>query len=220
MSITENIENLRRTIPSGVTVIGVSKTRPAAEIMEAYDAGLRDFGENKVQELLSKKDDLPEDVRWHFIGHLQSNKVKFLVPFIHMVHSLDGVNLMKEISREAIRYNRCIDCLLQYHIAIEETKFGMDEAEAMEVVVAWLQGDYPGVRIAGVMGMASFISDEERIRSEFRTLVFHFNDLKQRFFRDNNFFRHISMGMSSDYLIAVQEGATMVRVGTTLFGNR
>lgn len=220
MSITENIENLRHTIPSGVTVIGVSKTRPASEIMEAYEAGLRDFGENKVQELLSKKDDLPEDVRWHFIGHLQSNKVKFLAPFIHMVHSLDGVNLMKEISREAVRHNRCIDCLLQYHIAIEETKFGMDEAEAMEVVVAWLQGDFPGVRIAGVMGMASFISDEERIRSEFRTLVFHFNDLKQRFFRDEDFFRHISMGMSSDYLIAIQEGATMVRVGTNLFGSR
>ena len=220
MSITGNIENLRHTIPSGVTVIGVSKTRPASEIMEAYEAGLRDFGENKVQELLSKKDDLPEDVRWHFIGHLQSNKVKFLAPFIHMVHSLDGVNLMKEISREAVRHNRCIDCLLQYHIAIEETKFGMDEAEAMEVVVAWLQGDFPGVRIAGVMGMASFISDEERIRSEFRTLVFHFNDLKQRFFRDEDFFRHISMGMSSDYLIAIQEGATMVRVGTNLFGSR
>lgn len=220
MSITENIENLRHTIPSGVTVIGVSKTRPASEIMEAYEAGLRDFGENKVQELLSKKDDLPEDVRWHFIGHLQSNKVKFLAPFIHMVHSLDGVNLMKEISREAVRHNRCIECLLQYHIAIEETKFGMDEAEAMEVVVAWLQGDFPGVRIAGVMGMASFISDEARIRSEFRTLVFHFNDLKQRFFRDEDFFRHISMGMSSDYLIAIQEGATMVRVGTNLFGSR
>ena len=220
MSITENIENLRHTIPSGVTVIGVSKTRPASEIMEAYEAGLRDFGENKVQELLSKKDDLPEDVRWHFIGHLQSNKVKFLAPFIHMVHSLNGVNLMKEISREAVRHNRCIDCLLQYHIAIEETKFGMDEAEAMEVVVAWLQGDFPGVRIAGVMGMASFISDDERIRSEFRTLVFHFNDLKQRFFRNDDFFKHISMGMSSDYLIAIQEGATMVRVGTTLFGSR
>lgn len=188
--------------------------------MEAYEAGLRDFGENKVQELLSKKDDLPEDVRWHFIGHLQSNKVKFLAPFIHMVHSLDGVNLMKEISREAVRHNRCIDCLLQYHIAIEETKFGMDEAEAMEVVFAWLQGDFPGVRIAGVMGMASFISDEARIRSEFRTLVFHFNDLKQRFFRVDDFFRHISMGMSSDYLIAIQEGATMIRVGTNLFGSR
>lgn len=220
MSITENIENLRHTIPSGVIVIGVSKTRPATEIMEAYKSGIRDFGENKVQELLSKKDDLPEDVRWHFIGHLQSNKVKFLAPFIHMVHSLDSLNLMKEISREAIRHNRCIDCLLQYHIAIEETKFGMDEAEAMEVAVAWSQGGFPGVRITGVMGMASFISDDERIRSEFRTLVFHFNDLKQRFFRNDDFFRQISMGMSSDYLIAIQEGATMIRVGTTLFGSR
>jgi pyridoxal phosphate enzyme (YggS family) len=220
VSISENIENLRQTIPSGVTIIGVSKTRPAAEIMEAYDAGLLDFGENKVQELVEKKEDLPADLRWHFIGHLQSNKVRLLAPFIHMIHSLDSLNLMKEISREAIRHDRCIDCLLQYHIAMEETKFGMDEAEALEVAVAWSLGGFPGVRLAGVMGMASFISDEERIRSEFRSLVSHFDDLKQRFFRNEDFFKHISMGMSSDYLIAIQEGATMVRVGTSLFGSR
>lgn len=201
-----------------VTLVAVSKTKPVSEIKELYDLGHRDFGENYEQELLEKQSQLPNDIRWHFIGHLQGNKVKRVVPFIHLVQSVDSFKLLKEINKQAQKTNRVIDCLLQIHIAQEETKFGLDEAE-LEQLIGTNSNELRGlksVRICGLMGMASFTDDMNKVRSEFQYLKSLFDKYKVH----NAEFKTLSMGMSADYSIAVEEGSTMVRIGSLIFGER
>lgn len=198
---------------SGTTLVAVSKTKPVEDIRELYELGHRDFGENYVQELVDKQPQLPHDIRWHFIGHLQSNKVKYIAPFVHLVHGVDSASLLREINKQGLKNNRVIDCLLQVHVAQEETKFGLDEKELDELMAI---PAYPHARIRGLMGMASFSSDTTLVRREFNTL-------KQLFTKHTYAhpeFNILSMGMSGDYTIAIEEGSTMVRIGSLLFGNR
>lgn len=220
MTIQRNLEEVRSSLPVGTRLIAVSKTKPVADIMEAYEAGQRLFGENKVQEIMSKRDLLPADIEWHLIGHLQSNKVKFIAPFISMIHSVDSLKLLGVIDAEAAKSARVIDYLLQFHIAGESTKFGFSFDEAVECVESLQFKEMRHVRLRGVMGMATFTDDTEQVRSEFRTLVSYFNILKDKYMCDNATFSEISMGMSDDYRVAVEEGSTMVRVGSKIFGNR
>ncbi|MFN4284417.1 MAG: YggS family pyridoxal phosphate-dependent enzyme [Lacibacter sp.] len=199
-----------------VTLVAVSKTKPVAAIQELYDLGQRDFGENYVQELVAKQPQLPADIRWHFIGHLQTNKVKYIAPFVHLIHGVDSWKLLAEIDKQARRNQRTIDVLLQVHIAREETKFGLDAAELQQLLQQWQQQPLPQVRIQGLMGMASFSNDENLIRSEFRML-------KQLFDTYKNMHPNwdiLSMGMSGDYTIALQEGSNLLRIGSLLFGAR
>jgi pyridoxal phosphate enzyme (YggS family) len=218
--IASNIISLKRQIPPSVKLVAVSKTKPVSDILEAYNAGHRIFGENRVQELLSKKDHLPHDIEWHLIGHLQSNKVKYIVPFIRMIHSVDTFKLLKTINTEAEKVNRVIDCLLQFHIAKEETKFGFSRSEATAVTGSEEFSRLKSVRLCGVMGMATFTDNEKQIREEFRYLVGCFNELKSRYFSRNPAFREISAGMSTDYKIAIGEGGTIIRIGSIIFGER
>jgi PLP dependent protein len=196
-----------------VDLIAVSKIHPAEAILELYKLGQRDFGENYVQELLVKQEALPNDIRWHFIGHLQSNKVKYIAPFIHLVHGVDSYKLLKEISKQGVKNGRIIQVLLQIHIATEETKFGLDEAELEAIMNAEKNSPLPGIRIRGLMGMASFSDDHDRVRSEFKVL----KRLFDRFFTKGDI---LSMGMSSDYSMALEEGSTLVRIGSLIFGAR
>lgn len=220
MSVSENIKHfLSKEIPSNVKLIAVSKTKPIQLIEEAYTSGHRIYGENKAQELAEKYNALPKDIEWHMIGHMQSNKVKYIAPFVSLIHGVDSFKLLEVINKEAEKNNRVINCLLQFHIASEETKFGLD----LEEVNTFLNSEgfelLKNVKICGVMGMATFTENEDIIRSEFKELVYIFNELKNRnFFSDD--FKEISMGMSGDYKIAIEEGATMVRVGSLLFGAR
>ncbi len=218
--IAERLSELLQKLPASVTLVAVSKTKPVSAILEAYDLGQRDFGENKVQELVDKYEQLPKDIRWHLIGHLQSNKVKYIAPFVHLIHSVDSLKLLKEINKQGAKNHRTIDCLLQFHIAQEETKFGLNLAEAIELLESEDFKSFNHVRICGVMGMASFTEDFELIRTEFRTLKGNYSTLKERFFNDSNYFKELSFGMSSDYSLAIEEGSTMIRVGSTLFGER
>jgi pyridoxal phosphate enzyme (YggS family) len=218
--ITINIISLKQQIPSSVRLVAVSKTMPVDDILEAYNAGHNLFGENRVQELLSKKDLLPGDIEWHLIGHLQSNKVKYIVPFISMIHSVDSFKLLKIINSEALKINRIVDCLLQFHIASEETKFGFSMDEVAEMIRLEEFRKLESVRICGVMGMASFTDDRKIVREEFRFLNGCFKALKEKYFRGNESFKEISMGMSGDYRIAVEEGSTIVRIGSNIFGER
>jgi pyridoxal phosphate enzyme (YggS family) len=218
--ITTSIVTLKQQIPASVKLVAVSKTKQSPEIMDAYNAGHNIFGENRVQELLSKKDLLPDDVEWHFIGHLQTNKVKYIVPFISMIQSVDTFRLLKIINAEALKVNRIIDCLLQFHIASEETKFGFSIDEAVGIAESEEFNQLTSVRICGVMGMATFTSNEKQVRKEFRHLVSCFNELKLRYFKENQSFREISMGMSADYKVAIDEGSTMIRIGSIIFGER
>ncbi len=199
--------------PKAVTLVAVSKIKPAEDIQALYNLGQRDFGENYVQELVDKEAKLPKDIRWHFIGHLQSNKVKYIAPFVHLVHGVDSFNLLKEINKQAIKNNRVIDCLLQVHIAEEETKFGFDEQELLQ-----LKGmdELNNIRIVGLMGMASFSDDEQKVRNEFKQLKAIFDKFQVL----NSQFQTLSMGMSGDYRMAIEEGSTMVRIGSLLFGAR
>lgn len=197
-----------------VTLVAVSKIKPVSDILALYDLGQRDFGENYVQELVDKEAQLPKDIRWHFIGHLQSNKVKYIAPFVHLIHGVDSLKLLKEINKQAAKNNRVIDCLLQIHIASEETKFGMDEAELGEATAALK--DLPHVRVCGLMGMGSFSDDLDKVRAEFRVLSELFN--KSAISHQTSAI--LSMGMSGDYKIAIEEGSTMVRIGSLLFGAR
>lgn len=197
-----------------VTLVAVSKIKPVSDILALYDLGQRDFGENYVQELVDKEAQLPKDIRWHFIGHLQSNKVKYIAPFVHLIHGVDSLKLLKEINKQAAKNNRVIDCLLQIHIASEETKFGMDEAELGEATAALK--DLPHVRVCGLMGMGSFSDDLDKVRAEFRVLSELFN--KSAISHQTSAI--LSMGMSGDYKIAIEEGSTMVRIGSLLFGVR
>jgi pyridoxal phosphate enzyme (YggS family) len=218
--IAANIISLKRQIPSSVKLVAVSKTKPVSDIFEAYNAGHRIFGENRVQELLSKKDLLPHDIEWHLIGHLQSNKVKYIVPFISMIHSVDTFKLLKIINTEADKVRRVIDCLLQLHIAEEETKFGLNMSEATAIAGSEEFSRLKSVRLCGVMGMATFTDNKKQIREEFRYLVGCFNELKLRYFSQDSAFREISIGMSADYKVAIEEGSTIIRIGSIIFGER
>jgi PLP dependent protein len=219
-NITQNINFLRSGLPSYVKLVAVSKTRPVDDIMEAYNAGQKCFGENRVQEILNKKDLLPADIEWHLIGHLQTNKVKAVVPFISMIQSVDSYKLLNVINHESQKINRIVNCLLQVHIADEETKFGF----AFDEISALLDSNefrvLKNVRICGLMGMATFTSDSDQIRREFNYLAGCFKTLKGRFFTDIASFKELSMGMSDDYEIAVGSGSTMVRIGSLIFGAR
>ncbi len=218
--IASNIISLKQQIPSSVRLVAVSKTKSVNEILEAYNTGHRIFGENRVQELLSKKDLLPGDIEWHYIGHLQSNKVKYIVPFISLVQSVDTFRLLQIIDNEASKIRRVIDCLLQYHIAREETKFGFSMDEANEMMGSEGFQRLKQVKICGVMGMATFTSNTEQVRDEFRLLCNYFAELKRRYFSDMPSFREISMGMSGDFRIAIEEGSTIIRIGNIIFGER
>jgi pyridoxal phosphate enzyme (YggS family) len=219
-SIAENIEQLRKQLPAHVRLIAVSKTKPVSDIREAYQAGQRLFGENYVQEITEKQPLLPQDIEWHFIGHLQSNKVKYIAPFVHCIHGVDSFKLLKEISKQASKNNRVIHCLLQVHIAQEESKFGFDSEELLRECEAFNPNDYPGVQLSGLMGMASFTDDQTILQREFRQLKSTFETLRNGIFRDLSTFRELSMGMSSDWKLAIDEGSTMIRVGSSIFGSR
>ena len=210
MSVAANIAGIRNQIPESVTLIAVSKTKSEEEILEAYHAGQRDFGENRVQELVPKFEALPKDIRWHLIGHLQSNKVKYIAPFVHMIHSVDSEKLLSEINKLAAKYNRVIPALLQVHIAQEETKFGFSFNEVREVCSRKEQ--FPNVKIAGLMGMATNTENLAQVREEFSGLHSLYMEMQP--------LSTLSMGMSSDWAIAVEEGSTMIRLGSSIFGSR
>ncbi len=220
MGIAENILKLKSELAEGVTLVAVSKTKPNDDILAAYEVGQRVFGENKVQELATKYEQLPKDIEWHFIGHLQTNKVKYIASFVDLIHGVDSLKLLKTIDKEGAKANRTINCLLQFHIAEEETKFGLDLNEAKEILGSDEFVSMKNVQVCGVMGMATYTDDEAQIRKEFRQLKNIFNQIKAEFFGENDSFSEISMGMSGDYQLAVQEGSTMVRVGSFIFGQR
>jgi pyridoxal phosphate enzyme (YggS family) len=219
-AIGENIISLKRELPSGVKLVAVSKTKPVSDILQAYNAGQRIFGENRVGELLAKKDQLPGDIEWHLIGHLQTNKVKSIISFVSLIHSVDSFRLLKTINDEALKMSRVVSCLLQFHIATEETKFGFSIEEALKMMDSEEFSNLRSVRICGVMGMATFTDDKNLVSSEFRSLAGYFRLLKERFFKNNPEFCVISMGMSDDFRIAIGEGSTMVRIGSLIFGKR
>jgi pyridoxal phosphate enzyme (YggS family) len=218
--IREQLHNVLEEIPEHVTLVAVSKTKPVSAIEEAYAAGQRHYGENKVQELVEKAEQLPKDIHWHLIGHLQSNKVKYIAPFVALIHSVDSLKLLLEINRQAAKNNRVIPVLLQFHIAQEETKFGFSFEEILELLNSDEFKNASNIRIDGVMGMASFTDDEALIRKEFKLLKTYFDELKSTFFSEKNHFSICSMGMSGDYKIAIEEGSTMIRVGSSIFGSR
>ena len=214
MSISATIENFRKELPINVTLVAVSKTKPISLIQEAYETGQRDFGENKVQELVEKQEALPDDIRWHMIGHLQRNKVKYIAPFVHLIHGVDSLRLLKEINKQGAKINRCISVLLQVHISQEDTKFGFDSNELKEAineckVLEW-------IKPCGLMGMATFTSDRDRVSREFQGLKRLFDE-HQSNFGENPI---LSMGMSGDYKVAIDQGSTMIRIGSSLFGSR
>jgi len=212
MSIASNIEEIKSEIPETATLVAVSKTKPNEDILEAYNAGQRIFGENKVQELVQKYEDLPKDIQWHLIGHLQTNKVKYIAPFVDLIHAVDSIKLLKEINKQALKNNRIINCLLQVKIAVEESKFGLSTTDAEVLINGNEVQQLKGINIVGLMGMSTNTSDSEQVKKEFNTLYQFYNDYPQ--------FSILSMGMSSDYKIALEEGSNMIRVGSTIFGER
>jgi len=218
--IAENLARIKNTIPKNVCLVAVSKTKPISELLIAYNTGQRDFGENKVQELCEKQVIMPKDICWHLIGHLQTNKVKYIAPFVHLIHSVDSLKLLLEINKQAQKNNRIISILLQFHIAQEETKFGLDRDEAMVILYSEEYKKCKNIKIIGIMGMASFVEEVDQIRTEFKSLKAHFDFLKQNYFKSENYFSEISMGMSGDFQIAIEEGSTLVRVGSSIFGGR
>lgn len=221
MSIAANLSKLKKEIDSfDAQLIAVSKTKSKEEILEAYNAGQRLFGENQVQELTEKYEQLPKDIEWHLIGHLQSNKVKYIAPFISLIHSVDSLKLLLEINKQALKNKRVIDCLLQIYIADEDTKFGLGYDEAIELLRSEEFSELKNVRIVGIMGIATNTKLEKQINDEFSELKVFFEGLKQSFFRNDPSFKEISMGMSGDYKIALENGSTMIRVGSTIFGSR
>ena len=220
MSIANQFKKIQENIPKEVTLVAVSKTKPDEDLIEAYQAGARILGENKVQELVGKHERLSKDIKWHMIGHLQSNKVKFIAPFVSLIHAVDSLKLLKEINKEAKKNNRIINCLIQLHIADEASKFGFNPSNIEEVVKEIHTKEWKNVKIKGLMGMATFTDDKEQVRQEFRTLKQSFDQLKTSVYKDNLDFKTISMGMSGDYKIAIEEGSTMIRVGSTIFGTR
>ncbi len=220
MNVQSNLDEVRKSIKSGVKLVAVSKTKPVEAIQNAYDTGHRVFGENKAQELAAKYQELPKDIEWHFIGHLQSNKVKYIAPFVSLIHGVESIKLLKEINKQALKNNRVINCLLQFHIADETTKFGLSYEEAEELLKNPAFATFKNIRIVGVMGMATYSDDKNKITEEFRTLRQIFKKLKNEYFKAEDSFKEISMGMSGDYQIAMEEGSTMVRIGSAIFGAR
>lgn len=212
MSITNNLQNLKSNLPKEVTLVAVSKTKPNEAIQEAYDAGQRVFGENKVQELTQKYEDLPKDIEWHLIGHLQTNKVKYIAPFVSLIHAVDSFKLLKEINKQALKNKRLINCLLQVKIAEEESKFGLSKSDTEHILNSEELKQLNNINIVGFMGMATNSSDENKVKEEFNSL--------HQFFTQHTNLTTLSMGMSGDYKIAIQEGSTMIRVGSTIFGGR
>jgi pyridoxal phosphate enzyme (YggS family) len=216
--IADNVRAIRQEIRSeDITLVAVTKTRSIGDIKQLYDVGLRDFGENRVQELADKQAVLPSDIRWHLIGHLQTNKVKYIAAYVHMIHSVDSLKLLVEINKQAERNKRKINCLLQFHIAAETTKFGMNLQEAQLILESDEFKSCHNILISGVMGMATFTKDSHQIRNEFRKLKDIYAQLKEQYFHDHPTFRYLSMGMSDDYLIAISEGSNMIRIGSKLF---
>ena len=220
LTVSQNLTELKKQLPANVTFVAVSKTKPAEQIMEAYQSGHRIFGENKVQEMTKKYEQLPKDIQWHMIGHLQRNKVKYIAPYVSLIHSVDSLRLLQTINKEGAKNNRVIPCLLQIHIAKEETKFGLNETELFEILDGDEIKNLNNITINGLMGMASFTDDKEKVRSEFQTLKNLFDTVKNRYFSDNSTFSILSMGMSGDYQIAIEEGSNMIRVGSAIFGER
>lgn len=217
MSIVDNIKEIENEISGkGVTLIAVSKTKPIEMLIEAYEAGFKRFGENYVQELTEKQEKMPKDIEWHFIGHLQSNKVKYIAPFVSLIHSVDSFKLLQEINKQAAKNNRIIDCLLQIYIAEEDTKSGMTEEECLEILQTEILKNLTNINIIGLMGMSTFTDDETQVRKEFRKLKAFHSSLISQYPQLTT----ISMGMSGDYAIAIEEGSTMIRVGSKIFGNR
>jgi PLP dependent protein len=215
--IRENLKNIKKEIPANVTLVAVSKTKPNEMIMEAHEAGQKDFGENYVQELVDKQEQLPKDINWHFIGHLQSNKVKYIAPFVHLIHGVDSVKLLQEINKQALKNNRTVNCLLQIYIAQEETKFGFSFEECEAFLRSELLSQLKNVKILGFMAMASNTEDEEQIRREFNSLK-KFSERTSSILPLTSYI--LSYGMSSDYKIAIEEGSTMIRIGSSIFGER
>ena len=216
MSIQQNLIQIKSKLPAHVTLVAVSKTKPVADLLEAYTAGQRIFGENYVQELVEKQQALPHDFEWHFIGHLQSRKVKLIAPFVSLIHGVDSAKLLQEINKEAAKNNRVIDCLLQIHIAVEESKFGLDEVELTEILTSEDFKNLKNIRIVGLMGMASFTDNQNQIEKEFNYLKTLFDKLKIT----NSELQTLSMGMSNDYHLAISCGSTMIRIGSSIFGGR
>jgi pyridoxal phosphate enzyme (YggS family) len=221
MSIADNIKNLNKELAgTKAKLVAVSKTKPAEDIQQAYDAGQRIFGENQVQELVEKYEKLPKDIAWHLIGHLQTNKVKYIAPFISLIESVDSLKLLQEINKQALKHNRMIDCLLQVYIADEETKFGLSYDELIELLRSEEYTALKNVRIVGLMGIATNTESVKQINDEFNELKVLFEGIKVSFFRKDAFFKELSMGMSSDYKIALYQGSTLIRLGSTIFGQR
>ena len=216
----EKYQEILREIPENVQLIAVSKLHPDSEVEAAYALGQRDFGENWAQEMREKHEVLPQDIRWHFIGHLQTNKIKYIIPYVYMIHSIDSFKLLQEVDRQAAKHNRTVGCLLQFHVATEETKFGFSMDECEQMLQSPEFSSLKNVAIKGVMGMASFTDDTAQVRREFCTLHSFFTKLKTEYFSENPDFKELSMGMTSDYRIAIEEGSTMIRVGSAIFGAR
>jgi hypothetical protein len=219
MSITQNLLKIKSTLPSTVTLVAVSKTKPISDLMEAYDAGQRIFGENKIQEMAEKWEAMPKDIEWHMIGHVQTNKVKFMAPFVSLIHGVDSLKLLQEINKQAQKNNRTIDCLLQMYIAEEETKFGLDEKELDEILASDAFKEMKNIRIVGLMGMATFTDNQTQIKKEFT----HLKSIFDKLLRSKDAINRVStlsMGMSGDYQLAIECGSTMVRIGSSIFGGR
>jgi PLP dependent protein len=220
MSIQQNIEEIRKHIPAHVKLVCVSKFHPNETLMEAYQCGERVFGESKVQELCGKQVSLPADISWHFIGHLQSNKIKFIVPFVELIHGVDSYKLLEEINKQALKAGRTVNCLLQIHIAKEETKFGFSAEELIQTLSEGKWKALSGITICGLMGMATYTDNREQIRNEFKSLKGLLDLVKEQYFSEYPSFCELSMGMSDDYQLAIEEGSTLVRIGSSIFGHR
>ena len=212
--IKTNLENIKKEVGDNILVVAVSKTKSIDCIKKAYETGHRDFGENKIQEMTSKFNHLPKDINWHMIGHIQTNKVKYMAPYVSLIHSLDSLKLVKEINKQAIKNNRVIKCLIQYRISSEATKFGLNENEVIEIIQ--LKNNFKGLKIIGIMGMASFVQDQNKIDQEFKKLKILFDKIKS----SNKKFKVISMGMTLDYNLAIKNGSNMIRIGSKIFGER
>ena len=219
LTIIENLQEIKNSIPTSVTLVAVSKTKPIEDLQTAYDAGQRIFGENKVQELREKEPALPNDIKWHMIGHMQSNKVKFIAPYISLIHGVESFKLLREINKQALKNKRIINVLLQFHIATEASKFGFQINEVSEILNSQEFKDLKNIEISGVMGMASFTDNKSQVRKEFANLKSIFNEIKLNFFPNEKSFNTISMGMSGDFKLAIDEGSTMIRVGSSIFGS-
>lgn len=220
MPIKDNLHTIKSSLPENVTLVAVSKTKPVADLMEAYNAGQRVFGENKIQEMTDKWEQMPKDIEWHMIGHVQTNKVKYMAPYVSLIHGVDSLKLIKEINKQAKKHNRVINCLLQMHIAEEETKFGMDTNELETLISSDEFKSFENVNVVGLMGMATFTDNQEQVKKEFTQLKSIFDNLSKQTTLLNLNTKTLSMGMSGDYKIAINCGSTMVRIGSSIFGSR